>query len=83
MPDKRLKVVLIQLPSPRFDPDREWNNVPLAAGYLKALAHRVGLLEHLDIEILEKRDMDYAGDARLTDLVVSKSPNLVGFSVYI
>jgi radical SAM superfamily enzyme YgiQ (UPF0313 family) len=83
MPDKRFKVVLIQLPSPRFDPEREWNNVPLAAGYLKAMAHRVGLLEHLDIEILEKRDMDHAGDARLTDLVVSKSPNLVGFSVYI
>lgn len=35
------------------------------------------------MEILEKRDMDHAGDARLTDLVVSKSPNLVGFSVYI
>ncbi|MFQ5654992.1 MAG: B12-binding domain-containing radical SAM protein, partial [Planctomycetota bacterium] len=58
-------------------------NVPLAAGYLKANARRVGILEDgVEIEILDPIEADRAGHGRLVERILSLEPDMVGFSVY-
>jgi radical SAM superfamily enzyme YgiQ (UPF0313 family) len=81
MPNK-LKVLLIQLPLPQYSLRKEWGNVPLAAGYLKAVCYKTGLLDKADIDILDERNSNLAGDAKLIDLIVSKTPDILGFSLY-
>jgi radical SAM superfamily enzyme YgiQ (UPF0313 family) len=77
-----LKILLIQLPVPQHSLWKQWSNIPLAAGYLKAMCHKIGLLEKVDIEILNERDSNLAGDAKLIDIILSKSPDILGFSLY-
>jgi len=78
----KLKVLLIQLPLPGYDLWKKWDNMPLAAGYLKAMCYKMGLLEKVDIEILDKRNSSLSGDAKLVDIIVSKSPDILGLSLY-
>lgn len=80
---KKYKILLLQLPNPEFALHKRWGNVPLAAGYLKAMAQKENLLDQVDIEILDKKEMDQAGDARLIELVVAMAPDLLGLSLYI
>ena len=47
------KILLVQLPYPAFDMRSTWGDVPLAAGFLKAMAHDRGLLDEVDIEIVD------------------------------
>ncbi len=75
----RTRILLAQLPHPSYI-DR---NVPLAAGYLKASAYRHGLLEEVDIEILGPVLSDYSGCQRLIDTIISMSPDILGFSLYL
>lgn len=75
----RIKTILTQLPHPAYI-DR---NVPLAAGYLKASAYRYGLLEDVDIEILDPDLSDYSGCQKLIDSMISKKPDVLGFSLYL
>lgn len=77
-----MKALLIQLPFPQHSLQKQWGNIPLAAGYLKAACHKMGLLEKADIEILNERDSNLAGDAKLIDIILSKSPDILGFSLY-
>ncbi len=77
--NKRFKILLIQLPSP----ESIYQNIPLAGGYLKAMAYREGLLTEVDIEILGIRDTNLSSDSKLIDLIISKSPNVVAFSLYL
>lgn len=78
MPDS-VKCLLLQLPHPSYL-DR---NVPLAAGYLKAAAHRAGLTRDVDIQILDPAQGDWSGCQRLVDTIVSLRPDLLGFSLYL
>ena len=59
-----------------------WGNVPLAAGYLRAMCYKMGLLENVDMEILDERNSNLSGDARLVDVILAKSPHILGFSLY-
>ncbi len=77
-----LKVLLIQLPFPYYDFKKHWGNIPLAAGYLKAMAHKEGLHRNVQIEILGEKDTNRSGDARLVDLIVERRPDVLGFSLY-
>lgn len=79
----KFKVLLIQLPIPEFKTQKHWGNSPLAAGYLKAAAFTAGLLNDIDIEILNEDDTNLSGDARLIDLIVSKAPDVVGWSLFL
>ena len=79
----KYKILLVQLPNPEFKVYKNWGNLPLAAGYLKAMAHHEGLLELAEIEILNPKEADLAGDARLIDMIVEKKPDLLGFSLYL
>ena len=74
-----LKVLLIQLPFPRWA-DR---NIPLAAGYLKAMAHKAGLLDTIQIDILDQRIVNTASDSMLIDEILRRQPDVVGFTLYV
>ncbi len=79
-----LKVILCQLP--QIDIWRrkrnKQSNIPLAAGYLKAMAYKEGLFNQVDIEILDCLHNDLDGDDRLVDVITSKKPSVLGMSLY-
>jgi len=80
----RLKLILCQLPqvdSWRNKKNR-MANIPLAAGYLKAMAYKEGLLNKVDVEILDFSHNDLDGDGRLVDVIASKKPSVLGMSLY-
>lgn len=82
---ERLKVVLMQLPLPKnslLDAKLNHYNVPIAAGYLKAMAHKYDLLKEVDIEILNSNDQDLSGDKRLINVISAKKPDILGMSLY-
>ncbi|MBF0101231.1 MAG: radical SAM protein [Desulfobacterales bacterium] len=70
-------VVLIQLPIPQLDFARKTGNIPLAAAWLKHLSNTQ---DH--IEILPESMVSYLGDRALCDFILSKHPDIIGFSVY-
>jgi tRNA A37 methylthiotransferase MiaB len=76
---KKFNVLLVQLPHPSC-PDR---NVPLAAGYLKAASFQEGLLENINVEILDSLFSDYAGCHMLTEVILKRKPDAIGFSLYL
>lgn len=78
----KLKAVLVQLPLPEFQLKKQWGNVPLACGYLKAMCLQKGLLENADIEILDAQNSNMSGDARLAEILAAKHPDILGFSLY-
>jgi len=77
------KVILIQLPDPQFEIQKHWGNSPLAAGYLKTRAFQDGLLDTIDIEILNDRETNLFGDARLIERIISKKPDMIGWSLFL
>jgi len=80
---KQLKVLLLQPLATEFwlrSPVLSYN---LAAGYLKAMAEKEGLLEKVEIDILDARmQRGLPGTAALVNSIVAKSYDLLGFSVY-
>lgn len=72
------KVVLLQLNNPDNKPV-----IPLAPGYLKAMAYKAGLLKKVDVEILNARLNNSAGDACVISAIVERNPGIVGFSCYV
>jgi len=82
MVNKKYKILLIQLPFPGFLIRKKWGNVPLAAGYLKAMAYKEGLLNKVDMEILGEKDTNLSSDSKLIDLIILKSPDMLAFSLY-
>jgi radical SAM superfamily enzyme YgiQ (UPF0313 family) len=78
MPDRKLRVLLLQLPVP----NNPRANIPLAAGYLKAYAHKEGLLEHVDVEIMPREVADAGGDALIVDAIMCRRPDVLGLSLY-
>ncbi|MHB9154862.1 MAG: B12-binding domain-containing radical SAM protein, partial [Endomicrobiales bacterium] len=80
MGKKKLKILLAQLPRPSFGHMNNQYNPPLAgSGYLKAMAHKEGLLEHADIEIMSMRETRILSDEGIVDAIVSRSPDMVVF----
>jgi radical SAM superfamily enzyme YgiQ (UPF0313 family) len=78
MSHPKLRVLLLQLPVP----NNPRANIPLAAGYLKAYAHKEGLLEHVDVEIMPREVVDAGGDALIVGEIVRRQPDVLGLSLY-
>ena len=57
-------------------------NIPLAAGYLKAMAYKQGLLKDIDFEILDDVWPHFNSDKMLIDSIHSKAPDILAFSLY-
>jgi radical SAM superfamily enzyme YgiQ (UPF0313 family) len=85
MNDKNPKphLLFIQLPNPQFSAKKHWGNVPLAAGYLKSMAYKTGLLNKVDIEILDAKSTNLASDSRLIQIIEEKKLDIIGFSLYV
>lgn len=79
---RRRRVLLIQLPMPQFGYHKVWGNIPLAAGYLKASAMRVGLSDLFDIEILDAKSSCLDSDGRLINAIANKRPDILAFTLY-
>ncbi|MHB9156048.1 MAG: B12-binding domain-containing radical SAM protein, partial [Endomicrobiales bacterium] len=78
---RKLKVVLVQLPGPNLGLLYDQDNILLSSGNLKAMAYKEGLLEQAEIEIMGAREMRVFSDAVLVEAIVSRSPDLIGFSL--
>ncbi|HDP69815.1 MAG TPA: B12-binding domain-containing radical SAM protein [Actinobacteria bacterium] len=76
-----MKLVLMNLPVPAYNSRNNQLFVPLALGYLKAMAHKAGLLNDVDIEILG-REFVAGSDEFLIESIVSKNPDVLGLSLY-
>jgi len=73
------RVTLIQLPIPQLNFGRQTGNVPLGAACLKQAA---GGIPAARIEIVPERIASYLSDSALVELLVSGSPDILGFTVY-
>ncbi|MFA4984856.1 MAG: radical SAM protein [Candidatus Omnitrophota bacterium] len=82
---RKLKVLLLQLPLPLFNHSacELFSTIPLASGYLKAMTHTMETPHRIDVEILDFVHNEFSGDAMLIDTVLSKKPDVVGFSLYV
>ncbi len=79
----KLKVLLVQLVGTELWFRPSVSNIPLAAGYLKAMAHKEGLLNEVEIKILDlDKNTILPGDAKLIDLIISIKPDILGLSLY-
>ena len=74
-----MKAILLQLPVQTHDYLYSRENVPLAAGYLKAFAEKQ--TEKVEVSIAPVELMSYGGDARILRWLEDESPDLIGFSV--
>lgn len=78
----RRKLIFVQLPAGSFLFDKNWGNVPLAAGYLKAYARERGLADAFSMEILGAREANLSTDSALISLLISRAPDILAFSLY-
>lgn len=72
------RVILSQLNVPGNIP-----TVPLAAGYLKAMAFKAGLFQDVDIDVLSGSLNNVAGDSNVVSYILEKQPQIIGFSCYV
>lgn len=73
------RIILIQLPIPQTNFGRQTGNVPLAGAVLKQATQSSS---GLDVEIVPESVSSYLGDAALLDHMLSRQPDIVGFTVY-
>lgn len=74
---------MIQLPQSNFKIEKEWGNIPLAAGCLKAAAWAAGLLDDVDITIADGNLCNLSCDSAIIDHVTSLSPDMLCWSLYV
>lgn len=80
---KPLNILLLQPLATEFFLRARTVNYNLAAGYLKAMAQKEGLLEKVEIDILDANfRYNLPGTAGIIDDIVSGGYDLLGFSVY-
>jgi radical SAM superfamily enzyme YgiQ (UPF0313 family) len=77
-----VKILLMQLPVHQFNFGGIRANIPLAAGYLKAMAAQEGLLDEVDVEILDPDPADLLGDAGLIDKIANQDIDVLGITCY-
>lgn len=76
-------VLLVQLPIPPAGPTDVVGNVPLAAGYLKMLAHQRGLDTDFDIQIFPPKLANTCSDRGIVAAILQRQPWMVGFTCYL
>jgi hypothetical protein len=74
-----IRALLLQLPIPQLNYGKQTGNIPLAAACLKQAAVDIpGTV----VEIVPESIVSYLGDAALLHEILSREPDIVGFSVY-
>ncbi|MCB1141109.1 MAG: B12-binding domain-containing radical SAM protein [Leptospiraceae bacterium] len=79
------KIKLIQLPIPPPAFYAGTGNVPLASAILKSVTslELKSLSDQLEVSFLEPETSDLFGDRMLLDSILSESPDILGFSLYL
>ncbi|HQG32827.1 MAG TPA: radical SAM protein [Deltaproteobacteria bacterium] len=77
-----MKAALLQLPVQSHDYGYSLENIPLAAGYLKAYAGQ-NLPGGIEMEICPPHIVSLGGDAAILDWIGNLKPDVVGFSCYL
>ncbi len=80
---RRRNVLLVQLPIPPLGPGPLRGNVPLAAGYLKLWADRLGLGGDYAVDVFPAPLANGLGDRALAAEIARREPWLVGFTCYL
>lgn len=73
------RTLLLQLPIPHLNYGKRTGNIPLAAACLKQAAAGI---PGASVDILPESIVSYLGDAALLREILSRKPDVVGFSVY-
>ncbi len=79
MKSKILSILLIQLPVPQHNYQKQTGNIPLAAGYLK---QSLAGFTNVQIMILPEKITAYYSDLALINHIEQLKPDLIGFTVY-
>ncbi|MFM9966096.1 MAG: B12-binding domain-containing radical SAM protein [Planctomycetaceae bacterium] len=79
----RRSIQLLQLPIPQPGLEPAKGNVPLAAGYLKMYAQRLGLDQVYDIEIFPPHLSNSLSDCGLVEEILARDPWMVGWTCYL
>ncbi len=74
-----VRTLLLQLPIPHLNYGKRTGNIPLAAACLKQAAADI---PGASVDILPESIVSYLGDAALLREVLSRQPDVIGFSVY-
>ena len=74
-----IRALLLQLPIPQLNYGKQTGNIPLAAACLKQAAVDI---PGTTVEIVPESIVSYLGDAALLHEILSREPDIVGFSVY-
>jgi radical SAM superfamily enzyme YgiQ (UPF0313 family) len=77
------KVIMFQLPFLEFKSIKSWSNSPWGAAMLKASAHRAGLADSFDIEILPATLVNNGGDAWIIDSLEARNPDIICATLYL
>jgi len=72
----------MQLPVHQFNFGGIRANIPLAAGYLKAMAAQEGLLDEVDLDILDPDSADLLGDAGVIETIANRGIDVLGITCY-
>jgi hypothetical protein len=74
-----MKTLLVQLPIPKLNSGLKTGNVPLGAACLKIAVPEI---YHDKIEIIPESIISYLGDCSVIDLILSKKPDIVFFTLF-
>ncbi len=74
-----MNILLVQLPIPKLNYGLKTGNIPLGAACLKQAAAK---LPQFNIEILPESISSYIADSALINLIISKKPDMLGFTVF-
>jgi radical SAM superfamily enzyme YgiQ (UPF0313 family) len=79
--DCNTKVIIVQLPPPRFSFRSSATNIPLAAGFLARTLEKT--CPQIEVGILESEVADVYADAGLAQRIIEKAPDILAMSLYV
>lgn len=74
-----MKILLLQLPVPQLNYQKQTGNIPLAPAYLK---QALGMINDLEVEIVPESISSYYSDSALINYILNIKPDMIGFTVY-
>ncbi|MBF0224044.1 MAG: radical SAM protein [Desulfobacterales bacterium] len=73
------KILLVQLPVPQITFEQKTGNIPLGAA---CIANATKFFTNINIEILPQSISTYLSDYAIIELLLSKHPDIIGFTIY-
>lgn len=77
-----IRILFVQLPTPRFSFQEPPTNIPLAAGFLMAALDQKGT-RRFRIEVVETEVVDVLADSALANDIVRREPAILAMTLYV